>query len=117
MAAQLKIAERRIGDVSVLDLVGRLEIGDGDVEFAAWLDRLIREGQRKVLVNMRDVVHIDSGGIGVLLSKHGSLRKRGGDLKLVNLPSSTHRALVVTRLLSVLDTYGSESEAIASFES
>jgi anti-sigma B factor antagonist len=117
MAAQLKIAQRRAGDVALLDLDGRLEIGDGDIEFAACVDALIRAGQRKVLVNMRDVVHIDSGGIGVLLSKHASLRKRGGDLKLVNLPESTHRALVVTRLLTVLDTFDSESDAIASFGS
>jgi len=115
VAAQLKITERRVQDVVVLDLNGRLEMGDGDVEFAACLDALIRAGQRKVLVNMRDVVHIDSGGIGVLLSKHASLRKRGGDLKLLNLPDSTHRALVVTRLLGVLDAFTAEADAVASF--
>lgn len=115
MAAQLKITERRIADVVLLDLNGRLEIGDGDIEFAAWVDALISAGERKVLVNLRDVVHIDSGGIGVLVSKQASLRRRGGDLRLVNLPESTHRALAVTRLLTILDTFESESEAVASF--
>ena len=117
MAAQLKITERRTGDVMVLDLDGRLEIGDGDIEFAACMDELIRAGKRKFVVNLRDVVHIDSGGIGVLVSKQASLRKRGGDLRLAELPDSTHRALAVTRLLTVLDTFQSESEAIASFGS
>jgi anti-sigma B factor antagonist len=116
MATQLRITERRAGDVTVLDLDGRLEIGDGDIEFGAFVDALIRAGQRKILVNLRDVVHIDSGGIGVLVAKHTSLRRRGGDLRLCNLPDSTHRAFAVTRLLTVLDTFRSESEAIASFE-
>lgn len=115
MAAQLKITERRAGDIAIIDLAGRLEIGDGDVRFAARLDELVRAGQRHILVNMRDLVHIDSGGIGVLLSRHAYVRKHGGALKLVNLPESTHRTLVVTRLLSVLDTFCDESDAIASF--
>jgi anti-sigma B factor antagonist len=115
MAAQLRITERHVGDVTLLDLAGRLEIGDGDIEFAACVDALISAGGRKLLVNLRDVVHIDSGGIGVLVSKQASLRKRGGDLRLVHLPESTHRALAVTRLLTILDTFQSESEAIASF--
>jgi anti-sigma B factor antagonist len=115
MAAQLRIKERRASDVTLLDLEGRLEIGDGDIEFAACVDALIRAGHRKVIVNLRDVVHIDSGGIGVLVSKQASLRRRGGDLKLVHLPDSTHRALAVTRLLTVLDTFQSESDALASF--
>ena len=115
MAAQLRITERRVGDVTVLDLDGRLEIGDGDIQFAACVDALIRAGQRKVLVNLRDVVHIDSGGIGVLVGKHTSLRRRDGALKLCQLPESAHRALAVTRLLTILDSFPSESEAIASF--
>ncbi len=115
MAAQLKIRERHVGDVTLLDLEGRLEMGDGDIEFAACVDALIRADQLKIIVNLRDVVHIDSGGIGVLVSKQASLRRRGGDLRLVNLPESTHRALAVTRLLTVLDTFDSESDAIASF--
>jgi anti-sigma B factor antagonist len=115
MAAQLRITERQADDVTLLDLEGRLEIGDGDIEFAASVDALIRAGRFKVVVNLRDVVHIDSGGIGVLVSKQASLRKRGGDLKLVHLPDSTHRALAVTRLLTVLDTFQSEPDAIASF--
>lgn len=115
MAAQLKITKRREADVMLLDLDGRLEIGDGDIEFAACVDELIRAGERKFIVNLHDVVHIDSGGIGVLVSKQMSLRRRGGDLRLLHLPDSTHRALAVTRLLTVFDTFQSESDAIASF--
>jgi anti-sigma B factor antagonist len=116
MATQLRIAQRSIGDVTVLDLDGRLEIGDGDIEFTACVDRLILAGRHNVLVNLRDVVHIDSGGLGALLAKHISLRKRGGDLKLLHLTESTHRALAVTRLLRVIEVFHSEADAIASFE-
>jgi anti-sigma B factor antagonist len=115
MAAQLRITNRDAGDVTLLDLDGRLEIGDGDIEFAACVDALIDAGEKNIVVNLRDVVHIDSGGIGVLMLKQASLRRRGGDLRLVHVPESTHRALAVTRLLTVLDTFHSESEAIASF--
>ena len=100
----------------VLDLDGRLEIGDGDIEFVACVDRLIQTGQRKLIVNLRSVVHIDRGGLGALLAKHVSLRTRGGDLKLLHLTESTHRALAVTRVLRVVETFHSESDAIASFE-
>jgi anti-sigma B factor antagonist len=116
MPTQLRITERRIGEITLLDLNGRLEIGDGDIELTACLDRLIRDGQRKVIVNLRGVVHIDSGGLAALLAKHISLRKRGGDLKLLHLTESTHRALAVTRVLRVIETFHSEPEAIASFE-
>lgn len=100
----------------MLDLDGRLEIGDGDIEFAACVDRLIEAGTRRVVVNVRDVVHIDSGGLGALLAKHISLRKRGGDLKLLHLTESTHRALAVTRVLRIIESFHSEPQAIASFE-
>lgn len=115
MATQLRIRQRRSGDVTLLDLVGRLEIGDGDVELTACIDGLIAAGARNVVVNLRDVVHIDSGGLGALLAKHVSLRKRGGDLKLLHLSESRHRALAVTRVLEVLESFQSEADAIASF--
>lgn len=115
MATQLRIAERRVGEVTVLDLTGRLEIGDGDIEFTTCVDRLLREGQRNVIVNVHGVVHIDSGGLGALLAKHLSLRKRGGDLKLLHLTENTRRALAATRVLRVIETFQSETEAVASF--
>jgi anti-sigma B factor antagonist len=117
VATQLRITQRHFGDVTVLDLDGRLEIGDGDIELTACVDGLIREGRLKVIVNLRDVVHIDSGGLGALLTKHISLRKRGGDLKLLHLTDSAHRALSVTRVLTVVDAFHSETEAIGSFGS
>ncbi len=116
MATQLRITERRAGDVTILDLYGRLEIGDGDIEFAACVDAIIADGGLKVVVNLRDVAHIDSGGIGVLAAKHASLARRGGHLRLLHLTDSTYRTLVVTRLLGVFETFQSEADALASFE-
>lgn len=115
MAAQLKIAERRIGDVVILDLHGRLEVGDGDIELVAFLDGVVARGVVKVVLNLRQVTYIDSRGIAVMVARHLSLRKRGGDLKLLNVTERTLRALAVTRLLTVFDTFTDEAEAIASY--
>lgn len=115
MTAQLRIAERCVGDVTVLDLAGRLEVADGDIEFVSAVDALLAAGRAKIVVNLRDVVRIDSGGIGVLVAKYVSAQKRGGDLKLLHLTPHTHRPLAVTRLLTVLESYDDEGAAIAGF--
>lgn len=115
MPAQLRIRERLAGDVVILDLAGRLEIGDGDIELAASFDSLVSRGYVKIILNLQDVSHIDSRGIAVMVSKQISLRKRDGDVRLLNVGERTHRTLVVTRLLEVFETFTSEEAAVASF--
>lgn len=115
MGAQLRIGERQVGQVVVLDLAGRLEIADGDIELRACIDRLFTEGRIRLLINLREVEHIDSGGISLLIAKYFGARKRGGDLKLLHLTARTHRALAVTRLLTIFETFDDEAAALASF--
>jgi len=111
----MEIAERTIGDVTILDLKGRLVAGDGDDVLRDAVDRLVRVGCRKLLLNLQEVPYIDSGGLGVLVGKYVSLRKRDGHLKLCNAGPRAERVLRITKLLTVFEALDSEAEAIKSF--
>lgn len=117
MAAQLEIFERLVGSVAVLRLKGRLVADDEDVIFTDRIDTLIAAGCINVVVNLEDVHIMDSGGVGTLVAKYLSLKRRGGDMRLAAITERTRRVLEITRLLSVFATYASESEAVASFVS
>ncbi len=111
----MQIVERAIGDLTILDLKGRLVAGDGDDVLRDTVDRLVQLGRRKVLLNMDEVPDIDSCGLGVLVSKYITLRKRNGQLKLCNLRPRTFRVLDITKLLTVIDAFDSEADGIKSF--
>jgi anti-anti-sigma factor len=115
MASQLDITERRFGDVAVLLLSGRLVPDEQDVQFRRRIDALVDEGVTKIVVDLHDVTLLDSGGIGVLVAKFLTLRKRGGDLRLARLTNRTHRVLSISRLLTVFATFESIEEAVQSF--
>jgi anti-sigma B factor antagonist len=112
----MQIVERAVGDVTVLDLKGRLIVGDGDDVFRDTLARLIELGRRKILLNMEEVSYIDSGGLGAMISKYISLCRRDGDLKLCNLRQRPSRVLTITKLLTVFESFDSEAAALESFE-
>jgi anti-sigma B factor antagonist len=111
----MQVLERRIGDVTLLTLAGRLVLGEGDVALRERIDALIQEGRVKVVVNMHEVTYIDSCGIGGLVSKYLSLHNRGGNLKLVCPSERCRRVLALTHLLPILQTFESEDVAIRSF--
>jgi anti-sigma B factor antagonist len=111
----LRIAEREFGDISVLDLTGLLVLDDGDVVFRDAVNRLIDRNRLKIVVNLGDVTYIDSAGIGVLIGRYLGLRRRGGDMRLANLTTRSHRVMTITHLLNVFDAYGSVEEAVQSF--
>lgn len=111
----LEIRVRRSGDIAIVSLVGRLIPDQEDEEFRECIDSLIEQGVYKIVVDLHDVVLLDSGGIGVLISKLHSARKRGGDLRLAHLTARTERLLAITHLLSVFLTYSSVDEAVRSF--
>ena len=111
----MQIVERAVGDVAVLDLDGRLIAGDGDQQLVETVNRLTQAGSRKVLLNLDAVTYIDSAGLGAIVSKFITLRKRDGHLKLCNLRVRSFRVLNITRLLTVLESFDSEVEAIQSF--
>ena len=111
----MTLKERRVGDVSILDLQGRLVIEDGDDELRDRINELSDAGRVNIVVNLKDVTYVDSCGIGVLIAKYVSLRRKGGDVKLLHLTARSHHLMEISRLLSVFEAFESEERALASF--
>lgn len=111
----MKIAERAVGEVTILDLQGRLVAGDGDQLFIETVNRLAQIDRLNVLLNLAEVPYIDSGGLGAIMSKYITLCKRNGQLKLCCLRERSFRVLNMTRLLTVLESFDSEADALRSF--
>jgi len=112
--AELNMKERQAGDVTVLDMDGKVTIGDGSVALRSAIRRLLEEGKKKVLLNLAGVGYIDSSGIGELVSSYTSIKNAGGQLKLLNLTQKIHDLLTITKLLTVFDVYESEADALNS---
>jgi len=111
----MQIIERSVGDVTVLELKGRLIVGDGDDVFRDALNRLIQLGRKEILLNLDEVTYLDSGGLGVMVSKYISLCKRDGHMKLCRVHGRPLKVLGITRLLTVFESFDSEEEALKSF--
>ena len=103
------------GDVTVLHLNGRLVLEDGDSVFRDAVNDIVAENRINLVVNLADVTAIDSAGIGVLVGRFLSVRRRGGDVKLANLTARSHRVMTITQLLNVFDCFDSVDEAVAGF--
>jgi anti-sigma B factor antagonist len=110
----MEISERLVGDVTILDLKGRFVEERGD-DFRDTVNRLVKEGRRKVLLNLNEITYVDSAGLGMLVAKFVTLEKKAGALKLCRLHERSFRVLDVTRLLTIFESFESEAEAIASF--
>ena len=113
--AELNISERQAGDVTILDMSGKVTIGEGSVALRNTIRRLIGEGNKSLILNLGDVGYIDSSGIGELVSSFSTVNKEGGSLKLLNLTQKIQDLLAITKLLTVFDTFDEEGEALASF--
>ena len=113
--ADINISERQAGDVAVLDLNGKVTIGEGSVALRNAIRRLLGEGKNKILLNLGGVGYIDSSGIGELVSSFTAVNKEGGVLKLLNLTQKIQDLLAITKLLTVFDVYEDEAEALGSF--
>src|SRR5215510_9349840 len=111
----MNISERVVEGVSILDLSGKIILGEGDVQVKDRIKDLLADGQRRILLNLGDVSYIDSAGLGALISSYTTTRREGGQLKLVNLTKRIQDLLAITKLITVLDTYDAESEAFASY--
>jgi len=112
-----KIEERKVGDITVLDMAGQMRIGESGVMFCKTIRRLVEEGRRKILLNLQGVTHIDSTGLGELIASYNTLDKRGGRVKLLHLTQRVRELMIITKLLTVFDVYESELEALHSFQS
>src|SRR5436853_7378008 len=114
--AELNIRERQAGDVTILDLEGKITIGEGSVSLRSAIRRLIEEGKKKILLNLAGVGYVDSSGIGELVSSYTTINREGGQLKLLKLTQKIKDLLTITKLLTVSDTYEDESAALNSFQ-
>ena len=112
----IKIEERAIGRVTVLDIVGRLTIDQGAQHLKDKINSLISQQRTQIVLNLKNVPYIDSGGLGQLVASYGSVMKTGGALKLLNVTARNHDLLSITRLVTVFESFDSEAEAILSFQ-
>jgi anti-sigma B factor antagonist len=115
VTTHIRIDERRAGDVTVLRLAGRLELEEGDIELRDCVNALVDEGRVKLVLDMREVTRLDSAGIGMLVSKLLTVRKRGGTIKLLHLTRRTDHLLEITKLSTVFEIFDDEAAAIQSF--
>ena len=111
----LTIASREVDGVTVLDLSGRITLGEGSVQLRDAIRDLISKGQKSILLNLGDVNYIDSSGLGELVSAYTTAKNQGAALKLLKLTQKVHDLLQLTKLYTVFDIYDDEATAIASY--
>jgi len=111
----MKATNRQLEGVAVVDMSGRITLGEGSVVLRDTIRDLIGKGQKKILLNLGDVTYIDSSGIGELVSAFTAVRREGGELKLLNLTKKVHDLLQITKLYTVFDIKDDEAAAIKAF--
>jgi anti-sigma B factor antagonist len=111
----MQIEERLVGEVMVLDLKGKMTLGEGDELLKDKINSLVSQGRKKLLLNLEGVPYIDSAGLGEIVRTYTTVSRQGGKLKLLNLTKRIQDLLAITKLLTVFETYDSEDEAIKSF--
>lgn len=115
MEPRMQIDEQRVEDVTILRLKGRLELDAGDMILRDHVDRLVAEGRVNLVIDMNDVTRMDSAGIGMLVGKFMSVKRRNGNMRLLHLTDKTERLMHVTRLETVFDIYDREDAALQAF--
>ena len=113
----MKIVERQVEDVVILDLHGKILIGEGDDALREAVTNLADSGKTKILLNLAEVPYVDSAGLGEIVRTYTTVSRKGGKLKLLNLTKKIQDLLSITKLLTVFETYEDESEAINSYRS
>ena len=111
----MQIDERSVGDVMVLDVKGKVTLGEGDEMLKDKVNSLVNQGHKKIVLNLAEVPYIDSAGLGEIVRTYTTVSRQGGSLKLLNLTKRITDLLSITKLLTVFETYSSETEAIRSF--
>ena len=112
----MKASNRQVSGITVVDLSGRITLGEGSVILRETVKDLLAKGQKKILLNLGDVSYIDSSGIGELVSAFTSVRNQGGELKLLKLTKKVHDLLQITKLYTVFDIKDDEAAAVQSFK-
>jgi anti-sigma B factor antagonist len=111
----MQIEERAVGDVVVLDLKGKITLGEGDELLKDKVNSLVNQGHKKIILNLAEVPYIDSAGLGEVVRTYTTVSRQGGSLKLLNLTKRITDLLSITKLLTVFETFDSENEAVRSF--
>ena len=111
----MQIEERAVGDVMVLDLKGKITLGEGDELLKDKVNSLVNQGQKKIILNLAGVPYIDSAGLGEVVRTYTTVSRQGGSLKLLNLTKRITDLLSITKLLTVFETFDLESDAVRSF--
>jgi anti-sigma B factor antagonist len=111
----MQIDERKVGSVTILDLKGKLTLGDGDELLRTKVNALVQAGERRIVLNLGEVPYIDSAGLGEVVRTYTTVKKQDGMLKLLNLTKRIQDLLMITKLLTVFDTYDNEPDAVRSF--
>ncbi|HEY4959275.1 MAG TPA: STAS domain-containing protein [Terriglobales bacterium] len=112
----IQVSTRLVDGVAIVDISGQLRLGDATGKLRDVVQQLARDGYHKILLNLSGVVHIDSSGIGELMTTYTSLRNQGGELKLMNLTKNVRNLLQVTRLYTVFDVHEDQATALKSFQ-
>ena len=111
----MKVATRQVNDVAIVDLSGQIKLGEGSSVLRDTVKDLLGKGQTKILLNLGNINYIDSSGIGELVTAFTSVRKQGGELKLLHLTKKVHDLLQITKLYTVFHVLDDEAGAIAAF--
>jgi anti-sigma B factor antagonist len=104
-----------VGDVTVIDAVGRITLGEASSTFRDTIRELVSKGEKKLLLNLAEVSYIDSSGIGELVSAYTTVTNQGGQLKLLNLTKRIQDLLQITKLYTVFEVFDDEAKAVRSF--
>ena len=114
--SNLSIAERQVGGVAILDLDGKITLGESNRQLHEALRRLVEEGKQNIILNLAKVTSIDSSGLGEIVAGFSTVAASGGSLKLINLSDRVVDLMTITKLYTVFDVYASEAEGIQAFE-
>ena len=111
----IKVSTRMVNGVVIVDIFGQLRLGEATSKLRDVVQGLLKEGYKKLLLNMAEVQHVDSSGIGELMTTYTSVKAQGGELKLLNLNKNVRNLLQVTRLYTVFDVHDDLNNAVASY--
>ncbi len=111
----MKITERRSGDVTILDVEGKILLGEGDVQLKRKVDELVERNETKLVLNLEQVPYMDSGGLGEIVRSYTTVKRTGGTLKLLNATKRINDLLTITKLINVFELFDDEAAVVASF--
>jgi anti-sigma B factor antagonist len=111
----MQIDQRTTGDVTILDLKGKITLGEGDELLKDKVNSLVNQGFKKIILNLAEVPYIDSAGLGEIVRTYTTVSRQGGSLKLLNLTKRITDLLAITKLLTVFETFDAEGDAVKSF--